>query len=767
MASSPDAPAERREDDALRRWALAQTIYSLITNSPPEWSLRIGVYGGWGEGKTSVLKFIEDIAKAHQVPVVWFNEAWQADNREALWRLFSSKVRDRLKLPQPTGLRLRRSVNRAWTTTRKWMSTALKAGRAMPDAEQYAQIGEILVASAENLIPGVPRVRREDVLHQLRGIPENRRLIVLIDDLDRVTPDLVPHLLLTLREVLDLPRCAFIVAIDPQVVSEALASVHPGWGSAPKFLQKIIQFPFWLAPAETSDLLNLTHAELDTAPIKIESAPVEEIIDLLPRNPRELKEFFRGLWRLTPALKRHGPEEIKWPILLIVEILRATSPQGSWVLLRNEEFRKSLATSTLFPADSDKDYVKKAAEEPLIVAERLLKAAGIGDSERTRTLAIIAAARTRLPQTLEPNLRYWATLEDDPPVFTWKEFNTLLAAWRAKPGEDTLRELVTSHAVARGLSAKAVWADLFKTVVEYREGILAGAADDANTTEELTNALKEAEPPLQILRLIFDALNGFGGPRPMLSTLHLEGLYGHASRWAHFTNTPEYRHARAAERALVILAAERASGLAAEFSSKRGYWNGPELGREKPARDLFSEVTAILEEHVAAALFERFSREGGIRTLWGRERRLAEKYVLFKRNSRFYTPERRAQIFELTTHGGKSSAIRENALEYIRLLAFGFTDILQPLSRDDLEPLAKDVELVGSLWRAATSHPLQPRTAGSLARSRKTLANAAGDDAHLPLPSWWAAAIAAENAGEQALKATAGGQKDQSSALAP
>jgi hypothetical protein len=748
MASSPDSPAERREDDALRRWALAQTIYNLISNSPAEWSLRIGVYGGWGEGKTSVLKFIEANAKAHQVRVVWFNEAWQAQNREELWQLFSSKVRDRLKLSQPTGLRLRRWVNRAWAGTRKWISAALKAGKAMPEAEQYAQIGEVLVASAENLIPGVPHVRREDVLHQLQRIPENRRLIVLIDDLDRVTPDLVPHLLLTLREVLDLPRCAFVVAIDPQVVSVALAAVHPGWGSAPKFLQKIIQFPFWLAPAETSDMLNLVRMELESAPVTIDAAPLEEVIDLLPRNPRELKEFFRGLWRLTPALKRHGADEMKWPILLIVEILRATSPQGSWVLLRNDEFRKALAVSTLFPTDSDKDPAKKAAEEPLAIADRLLKAAGIDDSVRERALAVVAAARTRLPQTLEPNLRYWATLEDDPPIFTWKEFNALLAEWQSNLSEATFRGLVAAHAAARGLTAEAVWADLFKTTVEYRESLLAGAADEAITTEELKDALRKADSPLQILRLIVDTLNGFGGVRPLLSASHLKQLYDHASRWAHFTNTPEYRDARAAERALIILAAERGEGLAPEFLSERGYWMGREGGQEPPGQDLFRDVTAILEKHVARGLMERLTRDGGIRSLWGRERHLAEKYVLFRRESPLYTPERRARIIGLATQATKAEAIRQNALEYIRLLGFGFTDILQPLSRPDLEPLAKDTELIGSIWKAAASLPLQPRIAGSLFGSRQALARAAGSDAHLPLPDWWAAAIEAEKAAQ-------------------
>src|SRR5262249_49909849 len=52
---------------------------------------------------------------------------------------------------------------------------------------------------------------------QIRAIREklqDKRLVVLIDDLDRCAPNLIPQLLLSLRGLLDLPGFTFLLAFD-------------------------------------------------------------------------------------------------------------------------------------------------------------------------------------------------------------------------------------------------------------------------------------------------------------------------------------------------------------------------------------------------------------------------------------------------------------------------------------------------------------------------------------------------------------------------
>src|SRR5260370_8233332 len=86
---------------------------------------------------------------------------------------------------------------------------------------------------------------------QIRAIQKKvkqRRLVVLIDDLDRCAPELLPQLLLSLRELLDLPGFTFLLAFDDEIVGRALTDTNPAWSDGSDFLEKILDFRFQLPP---------------------------------------------------------------------------------------------------------------------------------------------------------------------------------------------------------------------------------------------------------------------------------------------------------------------------------------------------------------------------------------------------------------------------------------------------------------------------------------------------------------------------------------
>src|SRR5947207_943144 len=86
-----DAAVKRREEDYLNRWPFAQEIYGVATTGPADWSVRIGIYGEWGTGKTSVLEFIAAMAERDEHTLIRFNP-WQYATKDVLWREFISAV---------------------------------------------------------------------------------------------------------------------------------------------------------------------------------------------------------------------------------------------------------------------------------------------------------------------------------------------------------------------------------------------------------------------------------------------------------------------------------------------------------------------------------------------------------------------------------------------------------------------------------------------------------------------------------------------------
>jgi hypothetical protein len=52
-AGYDNAHGERKDDD-LDRWRFAAELVEVIQSTPIDWSARIGVFGKWGEGKSTI-----------------------------------------------------------------------------------------------------------------------------------------------------------------------------------------------------------------------------------------------------------------------------------------------------------------------------------------------------------------------------------------------------------------------------------------------------------------------------------------------------------------------------------------------------------------------------------------------------------------------------------------------------------------------------------------------------------------------------------------
>jgi predicted KAP-like P-loop ATPase len=79
-ASLPDNPIASAEEDRFERIDFAQNIAGLIAGAPRGSTLRIGVYGGWGEGKTSILQLVDILLNEKGHVTVWLKPwAWSDD----------------------------------------------------------------------------------------------------------------------------------------------------------------------------------------------------------------------------------------------------------------------------------------------------------------------------------------------------------------------------------------------------------------------------------------------------------------------------------------------------------------------------------------------------------------------------------------------------------------------------------------------------------------------------------------------------------------
>ena len=283
----------------------ASLIKDVITNDN-NLPLTMGLYGDWGSGKSSVLKILkkqieEDALLKDDTIVIYFDgwtfegydDAKSALMQEIILQLINNKrlnsdIKGKVKA---IGENLLKSVN--WMRVLQWSTQNV----ILPGIAAHATGGISLVPfllskfkenkghleenlTGENaadflnsIIKSNPDNDKISVVREFRekfkgllDATDKKRLVVLIDDLDRCTPRRIIDNLEAIKLFLNVEKTAFVIAADEQIVSNAIKIEYTkdllggqendknNIGKA--YMEKLIQIPYKLP--------RLTHKEVET-----------------------------------------------------------------------------------------------------------------------------------------------------------------------------------------------------------------------------------------------------------------------------------------------------------------------------------------------------------------------------------------------------------------------------------------------------------------------------------------------------------------------
>lgn len=298
-----DSPIRDHSTDLLDRSAFARELANLVCDSPIDWSIRVGVYGRWGEGKTSVIRLSQELLSAVGHFVADFSP-WGCRTTEEMIEVLTRSIQSAvtgssIQLPSRRIGWIRKQTGR--------IARLLKGAGSVPSlAPVPVKVAAVIAAQASPWLERWARLTKDDIAQISNAVTSGKRLVVFVDDVDRVNPELLPALLFALHDVFAIPGVSFIIALDPEVVGTALNVYHPGFGSGEEFLQKIVQFPRWLPRLTTKDLLRI--AETDRAQYApfISPATLADNQTILPANPRELRTVIRGLGSESALAAMHA-----------------------------------------------------------------------------------------------------------------------------------------------------------------------------------------------------------------------------------------------------------------------------------------------------------------------------------------------------------------------------------------------------------------------------------------------------------------------------
>jgi hypothetical protein len=298
-------------EDALDFNNYSQRLANIITNSIPRFS--IGIFGGWGTGKTSLMKMTKQILDDNnKIVTVWF-DAWRYEREEYLavipflrtleLRLDATK-KDKSGDWEVVKNGVKRTINAFIQSTTFSLGTrgivSLEIdGKKVADALK----GDGSVGNDKGTIYYHATDYLEKALNDLRKEVKDYRIVVFIDDLDRCSPEKALEVLESIKSFFDIEGFVYVIGMDSDTINSLIKRKYGGEESNIKglyYLQKIVQLPFqiptWKEVDISKSIGKIISKGLEGSDlIKDFEKNKELIVKAVELNPRQVKRFINNI----------------------------------------------------------------------------------------------------------------------------------------------------------------------------------------------------------------------------------------------------------------------------------------------------------------------------------------------------------------------------------------------------------------------------------------------------------------------------------------
>jgi hypothetical protein len=719
-----DTAPSTKEDDLLNRWGFAREVYTIASRTPLDWSVRIGIYGSWGEGKTAILKFVKTIATANNQIIVWFNP-WEYSTPVEMWESFVVIILKKLNesganLKKPSSLFLRAKI---WL--KKSFRKPIDVLGSLAQLDPYASAGLPILKSFLSF--------NKKSFTKLQSFTSGKRIIVLIDDLDRANPILVPQLLFAVKELLDLPSMVFVLAFDPVVVNKVLYSNRNNERN--DFLDKIIDFPKWLPKLTEKDLLKLLQVESRKHIPFIDFNYIEQVFTHLDKNPRKLKQWVRLFIGFEDEINRYNKEEINWTVFLLVNIVKIKYPHIFIQIFGEKEMWKDLFTNRWFGSRRNQLNGKPLYKQKI---KEISKSDDLSAQDEKKLFSIVEEI-VKLDNSYTPeSFLSYAHLTERPSVITQKEFNEILIKYENNTNVDELNTLLEPLINKSVYEEFEILRAFLLEAIEYWNWSL-GQALDAVPGEKTKSHTTDAILSINLIEKICFDKKGFIGSDPFLDSTHFNLIYKTATKRIHFTMPADvYSPIREREKQLLIKICKETTANLYDILLFLEPWNLFRGGvfDSRAEKELAEELSNVLEKRISIEILNKFKINNWINSIFVRDSHLVEHYILLRKTSYLWSTQLRQAFLELLKNKDSQKVISNNMYQFLSLLdaAYFSKHSLNNIIHFE-NSILTDKELIIEIWRCALHDEINPRMFKGLEELKNELTSRFEID--VPLPSWW------------------------------
>ncbi len=282
----------------------------------------MGIHGPWGSGKSSLVNFVKYYLKSEsseESPVIIDFNPWWFDDRKQLAGQFLKQFKSTLKLET----KVLRDAGDLMSEYSDALGYAVAYSTGIPLLNKVVSwILKLLKRKPQD----VPKLKGEIAAALKNG---KRRFLIVIDDIDRLSPDEIREVFKVVKALADFPNIVYMLAFDKSVVVDALEQSMKIDGES--YLEKIIQTSFLLPVVDKRRLQRKLFSELESLVDGVDSRLFDStywgnvfVEGLAPffTKPRDVVRYVNSLAVTFPALRN----EVNVTDFFALEALRIFLP---------------------------------------------------------------------------------------------------------------------------------------------------------------------------------------------------------------------------------------------------------------------------------------------------------------------------------------------------------------------------------------------------------------------------------------------------------
>lgn len=287
MSYVADKPIEKSDEDLLGRSDFAKQFGKSISEYDSEDGLVIGLYGKWGSGKTSIINMA-----ISEIPVVEAqkieNEKWYSRVYKRIKKIFTSQKTEEDQCNYPIVIKFspwnysdkNNLISLFFNELKNKLGVAKgeenkgKIGKAISQYSDIIDVLSFIPVAGPAIAPILKTISKSKgaKLMQAPSLYEakeklckaledfNHKIIVFIDDIDRLTTPQIKDIFQLVKQVGDFPNIIYVLTMDREIVCNALSEYHNIDGD--EYLKKIVQVSFEVPEIDRSLLPEILKGRL-------------------------------------------------------------------------------------------------------------------------------------------------------------------------------------------------------------------------------------------------------------------------------------------------------------------------------------------------------------------------------------------------------------------------------------------------------------------------------------------------------------------------